>query len=157
MVQCIILETLRLRPPAPISIPHSTSQSDDYNGWHFDKNTIVVVNIMAVNQDPERFPDPTAFKPKRHLDYVKDSQRVNPKLEQLPHISFSTGRRVCVGLHLAERNLYMAVSGLLAFFRIEKEAFIDVDTPKSILSATLLPTPYKVKLVPRFQDIDAIF
>ncbi|KAI8886599.1 cytochrome P450, partial [Backusella circina FSU 941] len=151
LVQCIIMETLRLRPPAPISIPHSTSQSDVYNSWHFNENTTIVINIMAVNQDPERFPNPTAFQPKRHLDFIKENQKATPKLEQLPHISFSTGRRVCVGLHLAERNLYMAVSGLLAFFKIEKEeAVIDVDTPKSILSATLLPTPYKVKLVPRY-------
>ncbi|KAG2211120.1 hypothetical protein INT46_004496 [Mucor plumbeus] len=156
-LQCIIMETLRLRPPAPIAIPHATSKDDVYKHWFIPKDTIVVMNLYAVHQDNERYPNPNLFEPERHMNYVLESQQrkiFTQSVEDRPHLSFSTGRRVCVGIHLAERNLYMAASMLLASFKFENiDSPIDVDTPRDVRSATWSPSTYNVRLVPRHENI----
>ncbi|CAO3633968.1 unnamed protein product [Mucor hiemalis] len=159
-IQCIILETLRLRPPAPIAIPHSTSKDDTYKGWFIPENTIIVMNLYAVHHDSLRFPDPHAFQPERHMDYVEDAQghqKFSQTVQDRPHLSFSTGRRVCVGIHLAERSLFMAVSMLLSCFEIQRvsDSLIDVDTPRDIRAPTWTPAHYKIKLIPRHDKIQS--
>lgn len=154
------METLRLRPPAPIAIPHSTSKDDTYKGWFIPENTIVVMNLYAVHHDSLRFPDPHAFHPERHMDYVEDAQRhqkFTQTVQDRPHLSFSTGRRVCVGIHLAERSLFMAVSMLLSCFEIQRvsKSLVDVDTPRDIRAPTWTPAHYKIKLVPRHDNIQS--
>lgn len=36
------------------------------------------------------------------------------------HFAFGAGRRVCPGLHVAERSLFLAISGILWGFTIER-------------------------------------
>ncbi|KAL7324076.1 hypothetical protein PS15p_210644 [Mucor circinelloides] len=156
-LQCIIMETLRLRPPAPIAIPHATSKDDVYKNWLIPKDTVVVMNLFAVHQDEDKYPDANAFRPERHMSYVLSSQErkvFTQSIEDRPHLSFSTGRRVCVGIHLAERSLYMASSMLLASFRFETiGAPIDVDIPKDVRAATWSPSTYNLRLVPRHENV----
>lgn len=161
-VQCIILEALRIRPPAPIAIPHATSKDDIYKNWLIPKDTIVILNLYAVHNDVTRFPNPSLFDPERHRSYVEQSQNkkvFSQSVEDRPHLSFSTGRRVCVGIHLAERNLFMAISMLLACFKFERvsDSLIDVDTPKDIRAPTWSPSPYQVRLVPRHDVVASFF
>jgi cytochrome P450 len=160
-IQCLILETLRIRPPAPIAIPHSVSKDDIYKGWFIPKDTIIVMNLYAVHSDPLRFPEPHLFKPERHMDYVEsnNNQRFSQSVEDRPHLSFSTGRRVCVGIHLAERNLFMAVSMLIACFKFKRvsDELVDVDTPRDIRAPTWTPTHYKTHIVPRHENVQFFF
>lgn len=80
-------------------------------------------------------------------------------VEDRPHLSFSTGRRVCVGIHLAERNLFIAASMLLACFKFERvsDELIDVDTPKGIRAPNWAPSTYHVRLVPRHDTVRSFF
>ncbi|KAI8643033.1 cytochrome P450 [Parasitella parasitica] len=160
-VQCIILEVLRLRPPAPIAIPHATSKDDVYKQWLIPKDTIVVLNLFATHQNAERFPNPTAFMPERHMDFVLSSQQrkvFKQTVEDRPHLSFSTGRRVCVGIHLAERTLFMAASMLLASFKLENVGSpINVDVPRDIRATTWSPSSYNLCLIPRHENIELLF
>ncbi|ORZ03472.1 cytochrome P450 [Syncephalastrum racemosum] len=157
-LQCVIHETLRLRPPAPLSVPHATSQDDVYQNWLIPADTTVIINLHAIHQDPEQYPEPQKFIPERHMAYVKgaDTKRFSQTVEDRPHLAFSTGRRVCVGIHLAERSIYMAAAGLLSCFRFESEVPLDVDNPKDIRSPTFSPRPYEVRVVPRHAHVDKI-
>lgn len=154
----MIHETLRLRPPAPLSVPHATSQDDVYQNWLIPADTTVIINLHAIHQDPEHYPDPQAFIPERHMAYVKgaDTKRFSQTVEDRPHLAFSTGRRVCVGIHLAERSIYMAAAGLLSCFRFESDVSLDVDNPKDIRSPTFSPRPYKVRIVPRHDHVEQL-
>ncbi|KAG0186948.1 hypothetical protein DFQ28_007072 [Apophysomyces sp. BC1034] len=154
-LQCIIHETLRLRSPAPLSVPHATSEDDIYQGWLIPANTTIIINLHAIHRDPERYPNPLEFLPERHMDYVQNPRDdFTQSVKDRPHLSFSTGRRVCVGIHLAERSLYMAAASLLACFRFEVDGKIDDISPKDIRSATFAPMPYKVRVVPRHKNIE---
>lgn len=150
------METLRLRPPAPISIPHANTSDDRYLNWLIPQDTIIVMNLFAANQDDKRFQDPQRFNPDRHWDHVAHAKQVfTQSVEDRPHLSFSTGRRVCVGIHLAERSLFMAISMMLACFKFERltEEMIDTESPRDIYGAVLTPCHYKVRIVPRHDRV----
>ncbi|KAI9495682.1 cytochrome P450, partial [Zychaea mexicana] len=89
--------------------------------WFIPGDTTVIINLHAIHQDPAHYPEPEKFIPERHMAYVQRDNRdkFSQTTEDRPHLAFSTGRRVCVGIHLAERSLFMAASGLLGCFRID--------------------------------------
>jgi cytochrome P450 len=150
------MEVLRLRPPAPVSIPHSNTRDDVYNGWVIPKDTVIVMNLFAANLDATRFPDPEKFIPERHMDHVlEDRQIFAQSIEDRPHLTFSTGRRVCVGIYLAEQILFMAASMLVASFKFERttDELLDMKTPKNVRDATYSPIHYKVRISPRHDGI----
>ncbi|KAI9026593.1 cytochrome P450 [Phycomyces nitens] len=161
-IQCIIHETLRIRSPAPISVPHSTSKDDVYNGAFIPEGTTVVINVHAIHLEETRYPEAKRFLPDRHMSHVLDRQKKiqsSQSVEGRPHIGFSAGRRACVGIHLAERTLFTVLSGILACFRIERETeeLLNDYTPKDNRAATFAPTPYKVRLVHRHKGVSGLF
>lgn len=96
------------------------------------------------------------------MDYVLDEnsgKKFSQTVEDRPHLSFSTGRRVCVGIHLAERNLFMAVSMLLACFKFERisNEKIDTDTARDVRAPTWTPKHYNIRLVPRHDRVQSFF
>ena len=66
-------------------------------------------------RDEERFPDPTEFKPERHLDADGNLLPVD-----LSGICFGYGRRICAGRYLAHASDWLAVSNMLSMFRFSK-------------------------------------
>ena len=96
MVQATIMETLRLGNVAETALPHYTLKDTTLAGYRVTKDTVVVLNLMAVHMDPSCWEDPTKFNPHRHID--GDGQVVTNSVNFLP---FSAGRRVCAGEALA--------------------------------------------------------
>ncbi|RUP46622.1 cytochrome P450 [Jimgerdemannia flammicorona] len=155
-VQCIILEILRYRAAAPVSIPHATSKDDTYRGYTIPKGTTIVINIHAIHHDPKRYPNPEVFSPERHMDYVLTTNKSTPEFSERPHLAFSTGRRVCVGMNVAERVLFIGIVRFLACFRVEfatdargERVPVEIVKYKVGNGATCIPLQYKVKIVPR--------
>ena len=47
-IKAIIMETLRWMPSAPLGLPHSVDQDDEYRGYHIPKDTMVLaVRLMS--------------------------------------------------------------------------------------------------------------
>ena len=68
----------------------------------------------GIARDEERFPDPTAFKPERHLD--ADGKI----LDDLSALCFGYGRRICPGRYLAHASNWLAAASMLSMFRFSK-------------------------------------
>ncbi|KAJ7259646.1 cytochrome P450 [Mycena rebaudengoi] len=111
-IQAVIKETLRWHPPVPLSIPRRTAKDDDYAGFFIPKNTTVFPNIWAIARDTS---NPDDFNPDRFLD--ESDQPPNP----FDYV-FGTGRRICVGIHLAENSLFALISAILWAFDIAPPA-----------------------------------
>ncbi|KAJ8086010.1 hypothetical protein PM082_004829 [Marasmius tenuissimus] len=61
-------EVLRWRTPAPIGVPHRSTEDDWYGGYYIPKGTLVISNIWAMNRDKDVYGvDADEFKPERHL------------------------------------------------------------------------------------------
>jgi hypothetical protein len=81
-------------------------EDDRYGGKFIPKGTTYAANIWHCNHDRAMFGDDAdEFKPERHLDVKRE--------EVLPghrgtngegHVSFSFGRRICVGKHAGKNR-----------------------------------------------------
>lgn len=80
-------------------------------------------------------------------------------LAAIHHYGYGAGRRICPGLHLAERNLWRTVAKLMWAFDILEP--LDPATGKTIpidenaFSSSILvaPLPFKVRIVPRSEKV----
>ncbi|KAJ7163864.1 cytochrome P450, partial [Mycena crocata] len=114
-VTAIVKEVLRWHPVSPLGLPHRLTQDDWYDGYFLPEGTIVVSNIYGINRDPEMFPDPDKFDPDRYHDEDRD----NTKSQEFDdthgqgHFSYGFGRRVCVGMNLANNVLFINIVAVL--------------------------------------------
>lgn len=88
--------------------------------------------MWALHHDPSRWTSPEKFDPDRYADYPKQaSQYVNDGAAR-DHFGYGAGRRVCPGIHLAERNLFVAMAKLLWAFDFRKKPGVDKEVETSI-------------------------
>lgn len=126
-LRACIKETLRWMPTAPLgAVPHATTEDDYYEGYFIPRHTSVVLNTWAIHRDPERYPDPERFLPERYLgdDTNAADSAGQSDVTKRDHSGFGAGRRICLGTHVAERSMFLAMSRTLwaLEFRPPKDA-----------------------------------
>ncbi|KAF5385616.1 hypothetical protein D9757_006803 [Collybiopsis confluens] len=148
-VESIYREVMRMYPPAPLGVPHVSTEDDFYNGYYIPKGCIVSANIWAMNRDPSLYPDPDTFRPERFYDAPKGP------FSSINDISaFGFGRRVCPGRYMAEDSVWLTIASVLATLTIGKaknEEGNEIElsgefTPGPFFSH---PKPYRCAAVPR--------
>lgn len=70
----------------------------------------MVQNAYAADYDDSHFADPTMFSPERYLDV--------PEGAGTEHYAYGAGSRMCVGSHLANKELYVVFTRLVSAFKI---------------------------------------
>ena len=132
-----------------LALPKATLGNSKYKGIDIPSGTTVFLNAWAIHHDSERYGDIDEFRPERYLEPAEANKQA--------HYSFGAGRRMCAGVHLANRELYIAFSKVIHFFKIlpsdvpgEEEFDINPATacanPKGLSST---PKPFRVRFVPR--------
>lgn len=145
----IINETLRMYPPAPMLMPHESSDECTVLGYRIPRGTTLLVNIWAIQNDPKIWEDPRKFKPERFQGHqgARDGFRMMP---------FGSGRRGCPGEGLGLKMVGLALGSLIQCFEWERigEEMVDmregtgVTMPKARpLQAKCLPRPTMVSLL----------
>ncbi|OAY39660.1 iridoid oxidase [Manihot esculenta] len=123
-LQAAVKEAFRLHPPVPLLVPRNTMQDTDFMGYHIPKDTQVLVSAWAMGRDPDSWEDPLSFKPERFLGSNIDYKGQNYEL-----IPFGSGRRICVGVLLAQRVVVLSLAALIHCFDWE----FDKDTTPETL------------------------
>ncbi|XP_037443508.1 cytochrome P450 81Q32-like [Triticum dicoccoides] len=106
-LQCIINETLRLYPAAPLLLPHESSADCKVGGYDVPSGTMLIVNAYAIHRDPAVWEDPAAFRPERFEDGKADGLLLMP---------FGMGRRRCPGETLALQTVGVVLGTLVQCF-----------------------------------------
>ncbi len=71
--------------------------------------------FRAILHDPEIYPEPEEFKPKRFLD--KDgSFQDDPTIA----LAFGVGKRICPGRHFVDATLFTVAASVLSAFNVTK-------------------------------------
>ncbi|KAI0759799.1 cytochrome P450 [Irpex lacteus] len=105
-LRAIISEALRWYPPAPLGMPHASTEDSWYGQYFIPKGTIVLGNICAMNRDPSVYVDPDVFRPERFLDVSgKLKTAWSPETHHMGHTSFGFGKRICPGMHFCRTGI----------------------------------------------------
>ncbi|XP_068647347.1 cytochrome P450 71A9-like [Aristolochia californica] len=107
----VIKETLRLHPPAPLSVPRETTEKFTIGGYTIPAKTRVFVNVMAIGLDPKYWECPGEFRPERFFQNPVDYRGQHFEL-----IPFGTGRRSCPGISFAVPAVELVLANLLHCF-----------------------------------------
>jgi cytochrome P450 len=116
-VRAIAKEVLRWRPVTAGGLPHALTQDDVYElkdgrKLFFPAHTNFHPVQWSIHREPKRYPDPDNFRPERWLEEgwptFKEPLTQHPNLQNFS--AFGFGRRICPGMNIAERSLYILIS-----------------------------------------------
>ncbi|KAL0985511.1 hypothetical protein UPYG_G00157850 [Umbra pygmaea] len=138
----VINEILRLRPVAPLAVPHRAIRDSSLAGYFIPKNTIIIPNLFGAHHDPEVWKDPYAFKPERFLECGDASTRAL--------MPFGGGARLCLGEAVANMELFLFTAYLLRDFQfVLPEGQTSLPDLEGVASVVLKVKGYKVTARPR--------
>ncbi|WVZ74414.1 hypothetical protein U9M48_022597 [Paspalum notatum var. saurae] len=109
-LRAVVKETLRLHPPVSLAFQRAVAPVQ-IEGYTIPKGTNIIINIWAINRQSKTWVDPDKFMPERFIN--KDISFSGKDFEFIP---FSAGRRICLGLPLADRMLHLILGSLLNHF-----------------------------------------
>nr|UAK14953.1 cytochrome P450 81K10 [Iberis amara] len=119
-LRCVIYETLRLYPAAPLLLPHYSSKRFKLGDYEIPENTMLLVNAWAVHRDSKLWEESDVFKPERFEGFVGDR-------DGFRFLPFGVGRRACPGAGFGMRTVALAVGALVQCFEWEKVEEGDID------------------------------
>ncbi|KAH7134296.1 cytochrome P450 [Dactylonectria macrodidyma] len=113
-IRCCIKESLRWMPTVVLGVPHSVIRDDDYLGYHIPQGATVINNVWSIHMDETRSPEPRVFNPDRFKDDNSTLyQSAVGDVSKRDNFVFGAGRRLCQGIHIAERSLFLGISRFL--------------------------------------------
>ncbi|KAG2067035.1 cytochrome P450 [Suillus decipiens] len=130
-LEAFISEALRWRPIIAAGVQHRTDEDIIWENYCIPAGTTVVGNHWAISRDPDMYPEPEEFKPQRWID---DEGRLR---DDLGFFTFGFGRRICPGLHVANRSIF--INSLLILWAFELR--LDPTKPLDDTGFIYLPIP----------------
>uniref|UniRef100_A0A0D9Z4P9 Cytochrome P450 n=1 Tax=Oryza glumipatula TaxID=40148 RepID=A0A0D9Z4P9_9ORYZ len=109
-LQAVVKETLRLRAVAPL-VPRRAEATIEVQGFTIPKGTNVILNLWAINRDARAWNDPDKFMPERFI-----GNDINYLGQNFQFVPFGVGRRICLGLPLAQKVMYLVLGTLVHQF-----------------------------------------
>jgi cytochrome P450 len=129
------------------------------------KNSMIFVPVWALHHTEDIYAEHDTFNPDRYLGHPKlaNDYAGSADWKNRDHWGYGAGRRICPGIHLAERNMWRIVAKLLWAFEFAEP--IDATTGKVIpldpdaytTGHLVTPKPFQVRITPRSANhIEAI-
>ncbi|KAI0839539.1 cytochrome P450 [Hypoxylon sp. FL0890] len=133
-----VRESLRWMATTPMLVPHAPLKDDEYQDYIVPAGKTIVLNVWALNMDPENWPNP-------HYEIATPSDPASVRHDYV----FRAGRRLCQGIHIAERSLFLAMACLLWAFNISTPdpGKIDAEDLRGVLA--VVPAPQRANVVRR--------
>ncbi|KAL5402408.1 hypothetical protein PMIN04_012994 [Paraphaeosphaeria minitans] len=134
--RAIIKEIERCHNPFWLGTPHMASRDFVYGEHLIPKGTVVVLNTPTVTVNEQ-------------LHSSASAKRSNPN--ERDHWMFGAGRRICPGMLVAEREIWLTISRMLWAFDMQHIAGKPIDLNEYDGESGRSPAPIEVRLRPRFE------
>ncbi|KAK6386272.1 hypothetical protein LTS17_001847 [Exophiala oligosperma] len=152
-VNYLMKEVQRFRPVVPIAFPHALAQDTTIDGYHLPKGTTIVCNLSGLHLDEKRFRNPYQFDPTNFTGKTgpASAYATAADYEDRDHYGYGFGRRLCPGIHFAERSLFITFSKLIWGFDLSpvmdengRPIKVDIDWHTGYTGGvTRAPMPFK--------------
>ena len=111
-LDAVLKETLRLYTPLPATEPRSAAVETVVDGYRIPAHTVVGMSPYALHRNPDIFPRPMEFDPERWLGDEEDV-----KQRKKWFWAFSSGGRMCIGMHLAMAEMTCLAAAIYLRYR----------------------------------------
>ena len=174
-IRCCIKESMRWMPTVLLGVPHAAIKEDSYNGYRFPAGATVINNVWyvcfvvhlllsfrpelmsfrSIHMDSHRSPEPRRFNPDRFADDKTSLfESATGDSSKRDNFVFGAGRRLCQGIHIAERSLFYGISRLVWAFDFSPSLGADgrpitYDVDDLVGGITVEPRPYTCQIKPR--------
>ncbi|KAM6473554.1 steroid 21-hydroxylase [Liasis olivaceus] len=142
-LRATIWETLRLRPSAPLALPHMTIRNTSLSGFPIPKGTTVIPNLYGAHHDETKWHRPLEFRPERFLE---GEASADARRHLVP---FSCGARVCLGEALARMESFLFLAYILRDFQLLPSSAGCLPDLKGSFRFLVHCKPFLVRLVRR--------
>ncbi|KAK4486878.1 hypothetical protein RD792_006186, partial [Penstemon davidsonii] len=137
-LRCIINETLRMHPAAPLLTPHVSSEKCTIGRFDIPRGTILLVNAWDIQNNSEIWEEPEKFMPERFE---------GDKSYEFKYFPFGWGRRACPGENMAMNMVGIVLGCLIQCFDWESVGEIVMSEGRGVITEKV--EPLCVKFVPR--------
>ncbi len=118
LIGAFIKEVERLYP-AVWWVARTALADDELMGVHVRKGDVVMITPYITHRVPEFWNDPERFDPERFVDYQPT--------HKFAFIPFSSGPRVCPGVHMATIEMQIAIARLLQRKQLKGDRPVEVE------------------------------
>lgn len=157
-VQAIVKEVHRWHPIGSMGLPHCAAADDEYKGYLIPKGAIIFANVWSIMHNPDKYPNPSAFLPERHLETASENRKTQKDVvnEDPLRIDFGFGARQCPGRHLAQSTLFLTAAKVLATCTLSDPvdthgAPLTLDTIEFLPGVVGRMAPFRVTIKPRLR------
>ncbi|KAI0261116.1 cytochrome P450 [Gloeopeniophorella convolvens] len=150
-VQAFVLEVFRWRPGTSAGFPHCATKDIIWRGYRIPAGATLIANHWSIARDPSVYADGDRFDPQRWID-EKGHINESPKFP-----NFGFGRRVCPGLALATKSMFITTAQLFHAFKIEMDPNRPIDTLNLQGGIVTLPLPFAARFLPRSEDVQTLY
>ncbi|KAF3401654.1 3-hydroxyphenylacetate 6-hydroxylase [Penicillium rolfsii] len=151
----IIKEVERVHNPFWLGTPHVASEDFVYEGQYIPKDTVVVLNTWTMHNDSTRHSNPDKFNLDRYINdplTSAESANVANPMER-DHWMFGAGRRICPGMLVAEREIWLTISRMLWAFDMHEIPGEPIDLKEYDGLSGRSPVPFRIGLKPRHENV----
>jgi len=142
--EAVMFEVMRVRTIGPLSVPRATLCDTEVAGYKIPSKTLVLANLWSAHMDPKVWSEPEEFRPERFYD-EQTGQAINGDRM----ISFSFGKRACLGEVLARQEVFLLFASLFQKFTVlPPEDLLRLSTDM-VVGGTIKPVPFKLRFVSR--------
>ncbi|XP_054922611.1 thromboxane-A synthase-like [Dermacentor andersoni] len=143
-LNCVILETIRLYPPAFAFVTREAVRDKQYEKFQIPAGTVVMAAVEYIHRDARHWEHPDRFDPERFLP--ENKSRINTMAMQ----AFGNGPRNCIGMRFAHMELRYTFAHILRKYRLQKTENSEKDPPSIEMNPIILKIKngVKVKAVP---------
>ncbi|KAF2073231.1 hypothetical protein CYY_005458 [Polysphondylium violaceum] len=134
----IIKEAYRRFPAAPLSVPHYLDRDVEFRGYLLPKGSQVFQNVYSTHLSEKEWDRPMEFKPERFLEQQTSK----------PIIPFGLGSRSCVGMNLAENEIYILAATLFRKYKFMRPTSEKL-SEDGIFGLALQSPDFKIKVEQR--------